>query len=87
MTDAEVRDNRALSRFELERDGRIAFLVYQRQPDAVVLVHTEVPPELRGHHVGDALVRGALAAIEAEGLRMVPVCPFVQAYLRRHPQR
>ncbi len=87
MTDAEVRDNRALSRFELERDVRIAFLVYHRQPDAVVLVHTEVPPELRGHHVGDALVRGALAAIEAEGLRMVPVCPFVQAYLRRHPQR
>jgi hypothetical protein len=50
----------------------------------MVLVHTEVPPSLRGHHVGERLVKAGLDAARTERLRVVAVCPFVRAYLRRH---
>ena len=82
--DETVRDNRTASRFELDRDGQIAFLDYKRQAGALTLVHTEVPPALRGHHLGDILVKAALSAAAAEGLRIIAVCPFVRAYLRKH---
>jgi len=78
-----VSDNRALSRFERTVDGQTAFLVYERTPSALTLIHTEVPEALRGRHLGDALVEAALAAGHSAGLRIVAVCPFVQAYLRK----
>jgi len=83
---AAVSDNHALNRFEVTIDGHTAFLVYERTHDALTLVHTEVPDPLRGRHVGDALVEAALRAGHAEGLRIVAVCPFVRAYLRKHPK-
>lgn len=49
----EAQDNPAASRFELTVDGLTAFLVYERHPDTLVLVHTEVPDGLRGHHLGN----------------------------------
>ena len=58
---------------------------YRRSNDAVVLVHTEVSPALEGRGLGGQLVAGALEDIRAQGLRVVAVCPFVRAYLRRHP--
>jgi predicted GNAT family acetyltransferase len=87
VEDEAVYDNREASRFELKKDGELAFLEYERKPGAIVFVHTEVPPSLRGHHVGDALVKAGLAAARAEALRIVAFCPFVQAYLRKHPER
>jgi hypothetical protein len=82
-----VIDNREASRFELVVDGQTAFLKYERTPTSLVLVHTEVPPSLRGHHLGDALAKAALDAAHAERLQPVVVCPFVKAYLRKHPSR
>jgi Predicted acetyltransferase len=67
-------------------DGETAVLVYERRPTSLVLVHTEVPPALRGRHFGDALAKAALDAADAEGLSVVVVCPFVNAYLRKHPR-
>jgi hypothetical protein len=81
----EVSDNRALSRFELIVDGHTAFLAYERTSDSLTLIHTEVPPELRGRHLGETLVEGALHIARSEGLRVSVVCPFARAYLRRHP--
>ncbi|HJZ72576.1 MAG TPA: GNAT family N-acetyltransferase [Vicinamibacterales bacterium] len=80
-----VIDNRAKHRFELQVNGSTAFLVYERTDDALTLIHTEVPPALRGHHVGDAIVEAVLRAGHSAGLRIIPVCPFVRAYLRKHP--
>jgi predicted GNAT family acetyltransferase len=80
-----VRDDRAAHRFELSVNGQTAFLVYDRTPDSLVLVHTEVPPALRGQHLGDVLVKAALAAARAESLRVIAECPFAKAYLRKHP--
>ena len=82
---AAVIDNSALSRFELPIDGQTAFLDYQRTPDSLRLVHTEVPEALRGRGYGETLVKEAIARGRAEGLRIVAVCPFVRAYLRKHP--
>jgi predicted GNAT family acetyltransferase len=82
-----VTDNREASRFELVVDGQTAVLTYERTPKSLVLVHTEVPPPLRGRHLADALAKAAIDAAHAEGLPFVALCPFVKAYLRKHPHR
>jgi predicted GNAT family acetyltransferase len=82
-----VIDSRAAHRFELTIDGQTAFLLYERTIDALRLVHTEVPPPLRHRHLGEALVEAALDDARKTGLRVVALCPFVKAYLRKHPQR
>ena len=80
-----VHDNRSANRFELKTGDDLAFLTYERRPGAIVFIHTEVPPRLRGRHVGESLVESALASARAEGLRIIVVCPFVRAYLAKHP--
>jgi uncharacterized protein len=80
-----VTDNPGRSRFELSEDGATAFLLYERTNDTLTLIHTEVPTALRGRHIGEALVEAALRAARSEGLRIIAVCPFVTAYMRRHP--
>jgi predicted GNAT family acetyltransferase len=83
----EVRDNPEQSRYELDEDGHVVGeILYRRYPDRIVLVHTEVPPELEGQGLASRLVAGALDDIRAQGLRVVPVCPFVRAYLSSHPE-
>jgi uncharacterized protein len=82
--DVTVSDNPALKRFEVTVDGETGFLAYERTGETLTLIHTEVPEPLRGRHLGDRLVDAALQAGRAEGLRIVVVCPFARAYLRRH---
>jgi predicted GNAT family acetyltransferase len=87
MSDLVVRDNPEELRYEALRDGRLVGLIrYRIEPGVVVLVHTEVDEAVEGTGVGSQLVRGALDDLRARGLRLVPVCPFVAAYLRRHPE-
>jgi predicted GNAT family acetyltransferase len=85
VPDSNVVDHQAQKRFELTIDDHTAYLAYERTHDTLTLVHTEVPEELRGRRVGDTLVKAALEAGRAAGLRIVAVCPFVRAYLRKHP--
>jgi uncharacterized protein len=82
----DVRDNREASRFELEQAGATAFAAYERQGDTIVFIHTVVPAALRGGGVGSRLIAGALAAVRAEGLKVIPECSFVAAYLQKHPE-
>jgi predicted GNAT family acetyltransferase len=79
-----VSDNAAQSRFELNIGGHLAYLEYERTPNTLTLIHTEVSPEIRGHHVAERLVEAALAIGRAEGRRIVVICPFARAYMRRH---
>ena len=82
-----VRDNPAELRYELRRgDTVLGEIRYRLEPGAVVLVHTEVSSSSEGHDLGSVLVAGALEDIRARGLRVVPLCPFVSAYIRRHPE-
>jgi hypothetical protein len=80
-----ITDNAAAHRLEIHVGDDVAYLEYQRTPESFTLVHTEVAPALRGHHLGDLLVRRALTISRENGLRTVVVCPFARAYLRRHP--
>ena len=80
-----VTDNQALSRFELPVNGQTAVLTYERRSGAMKLIHTEVPEPYRGRGFGQMLVKAALAQARAEGLSVIAVCPFVRAYLRKHP--
>ncbi|AXJ95154.1 MULTISPECIES: GNAT family N-acetyltransferase [unclassified Sphingomonas] len=83
MTD--VIDNRAAHRFELAVPGGTAIAAYTRRGDTIVFTHTEVPAALEGRGIGSRLIAGALAQVRAAGLKVVPACAFVAAYLRRHP--
>ncbi|HEX7793131.1 MAG TPA: GNAT family N-acetyltransferase [Vicinamibacterales bacterium] len=80
-----VSDDRARSRFELTVEGHTAFLAYEQTNDTFTILHTEVPPQLRGRHLGERLVDFAMDFAQRQGLRTSIVCPFARSYLRRHP--
>jgi predicted GNAT family acetyltransferase len=81
-----VKDNPAENRFELHVGGHIAATYYKKTPGVITFVHTEVPEALGGQGIGSRLIRGALEAVRNEGLRVVPQCPFVAAYMKKHPE-
>ena len=81
-----VRENAAENRFEaLDEGGAVAgFAAYRRSGDQVVFTHTEVDDAFEGQGVGSSLVRAALDAVRAEGVRVVAQCPFVTSYIEEH---
>ncbi|MDG4766588.1 GNAT family N-acetyltransferase [Solwaraspora sp. WMMD406] len=82
-----VTDNPARSRFEiLIDDGLAGFASYRVRPGAVVVTHTEIDPSYRGQGAGDALARGLLEQIRDRGEQVVPQCPFIAAFIERHPE-
>jgi hypothetical protein len=82
----EVTHDEERRRFELEEDGATGFLTYTRRDGAIVFTHTIVPPELEGRGIGGRIVRTGLEFARGEGLKVVPQCSFVQAYIERHPE-
>src|SRR5690349_4965072 len=78
---SDVVDNPAESRFEIEADGHLGVLEYHRSAKRLVLIHTEVPPALEGRGIAGQLVRFAVDRAEAEGLTIVPRCPYARAWL------
>jgi uncharacterized protein len=85
MTEA-VRNNPAKHRYELEVEGHIAASYYELSGDVITFTHTEVPKELEGKGIGSRLVKGALDQVRADGLKVVPRCPFVNGYIGKHPE-
>jgi predicted GNAT family acetyltransferase len=83
---AAIRDNTALSRFELDAGGATAFMKYRLAGGVLTLDHTETPVEARGRGLASQLVQSVLEAARARGLKVVPRCPFVTAYIARHPE-
>jgi uncharacterized protein len=82
-----VRDNPRELRYEILREAEVIGSVrYRVESGVIALLHTEVEPSAEGKGVGGLLVRGALDDIRSRGLLVAPVCPFVAAYLRRHPE-
>ncbi|MFC5730157.1 MULTISPECIES: GNAT family N-acetyltransferase [Nocardioides] len=82
----QVVDAPERQRYEAIRDGAVlGFAAYQKTDELIVFTHTEVDPALEGQGVGGALVQGALDHVRTLGLRVLPICPFVQAWMDRHP--
>lgn len=87
---AEVRRDDTTSRYEIVVDGAVAgFSAYRAGPDdgdPVTFLHTEVDPAFGGQGLGTLLARGALHDVRSRGRRIVPLCPFIAAFVHRHPQ-
>jgi predicted GNAT family acetyltransferase len=82
----EVVHNQAAERFEAVVEGRLAKANYRLDGNVMRMVHTEVPRELQGRGIAAALVKAALGHAREHGLKVAPVCSYVRAYMRRHPE-
>ncbi len=80
-----VKDT-AARQYQLAIDGHTAFIDYKQQGKKVYLIHTEVPAELGGRGIAATLVNKTLTDMENNGEVLVPLCPYVRAYLKRHPE-
>jgi predicted GNAT family acetyltransferase len=88
VEEIQVTDVADRRRYEARIGERVlGFVTYQLDPAAhrITLIHTEVLPDAEGMGVGSRLARGALDDARARGLKVTVVCPFITAYLRRHP--
>jgi predicted GNAT family acetyltransferase len=82
-----VADNPAESRYEAWLGDVVAgFSEYKQRPGRVIFTHTIVEPEFEGRGIGSALVRHELDDVRSRGLKVLPYCPFVRAYIKRHPE-
>ncbi|MEV6301644.1 GNAT family N-acetyltransferase [Actinoplanes sp. NPDC051861] len=87
MSDYPVQDNSAQHRFELLVDGEVgALATYRLRGDAVVILHTETAPEMRGRGLAGELARQTLDQIRDRGAKVVPSCPFFARYISEHPE-
>lgn len=83
----EVVDAPERSRYLARVDGAEAgFAAYRLRGERIVFTHTEVDPSYEGKGVGSALAKAALDDVRRRGLSMVLVCPFMTAYVQRHPE-
>ena len=82
----DIINNTAHRRFELVVDGHLAAGFYKIDGNVITFMHTEVPPELGGRGVGSRLVQGALDQLRASGTKVIAACPFVKAWIGKHPE-
>lgn len=82
----KLKVNDTLHRLELEVEGSIAFIDYKLLRDRLFLIHTEVPPALEGKGAGSIIVQKALQYAKDNNYKIVPICPFVQSYLKTHKE-
>ena len=85
-TTLAIRHNPAAMRFEAIVDGMLCRADYRMHGDTMMLVHTEVPPQLERRGFASMLVRAAFDHAGENGLDVLPVCSFVSAWVRRHPE-
>jgi predicted GNAT family acetyltransferase len=82
-----VVDEPSRQRYEARLDGSVVgFLEYRAVRGRRILIHTEVDPSAEGQGVGSRLASGALDDIRARGLKVTVKCPFVSAFMERHPE-
>jgi uncharacterized protein len=78
-------DNRSKQHYEAKQGAEvIAFSEYRPMGQSIMLTHTEVDEKLEGQGVGTQLIRFALEDIRSKGLSVIPMCPFVKVFIKRH---
>ena len=74
-------------RYEAQLDGVVvAYSKFRRRPGQLVFTHTETEPAYEGRGFGSQLARGLLDDVRARGEQLVPLCPFIKAYIEKHPE-
>jgi uncharacterized protein len=85
MSEPLVADAPERERFEVSLDGDVVgFTTYHRGARALALIHTEVDPAHEGQGLAGKLIAGALDSARAEGVMVLPFCPFVRAFIEKH---
>ena len=86
--DQEIKliDNASAKQYELEVEGLKPRIEYIKAQDKIYLTHTEVPKQLEGKGIASLLVKEVLKDIKEKNLTLVPLCPFVALYIKRHPE-
>jgi predicted GNAT family acetyltransferase len=80
-----ISDKPTLSRYEIAVDGAVVgFVTYKRSPGQIAFIHTETEPGHKGEGLGSRLVRSVLDTARADGLAVLPFCPFVRGFIQRH---
>jgi predicted GNAT family acetyltransferase len=82
----EITHNPAENRFETRVDDQLAKLDYSEGGDTIMMMHVGVPYEFRGHGVAGKITQAALEYARSKSLRVIPMCSYVAAYIRRNPQ-
>jgi predicted GNAT family acetyltransferase len=82
----EVVDNQKDHRFEVHLGSDVAFAEYQLVQGGIILPHTLVPEVFEGKGVGSRLARHAMAYARDRGLKIIPLCPFMAGYMKKHPE-
>ena len=82
----EIRHDVAAQQFRVESNGASAELQYRRDPDSITFLHTEVPEAWRGQGIAQKLAHAGLEYAKREKLHVIPLCPYVNAYIKRHPE-
>lgn len=82
-----VTDNPERERYEIAVDGKLAgFAEYRGRGETRTFTHTEVDERFEGQGVGSRLIHDALDDARRQGMHVIPMCPFVRAYIGRHPE-
>ncbi|MDX1270553.1 GNAT family N-acetyltransferase [Bizionia paragorgiae] len=84
--DIPLVKNEEKKRFEIEIDGHFAFINYGEFGSQIALVHTETDPELAGKGAASAVVEKTLHYLEDKNIDLLPFCPYVFAYIKKHPE-
>jgi predicted GNAT family acetyltransferase len=83
---AQVPQKVTTGRFEIERNGKVAYLEYSMAGNVLGLIHTEVPEELRGLGLASSLAETALQYARENKLKVDVICPSVLDHLAKHPE-
>jgi predicted GNAT family acetyltransferase len=81
-----LRDNTERSRFERDERGYTVVANYRRQGTTIAITHVEAPPAVRGTGAASRLMEAITALARAEGAKLLPLCGYAAAWLRRHKE-
>ena len=79
-----MRDNRDQGRFEIEEAGLVVFADYRRREGQIIIDHVEAPPALRGSGAAGRLMAEIVRQAKAERARIIPLCGYAAAWLKRN---
>jgi predicted GNAT family acetyltransferase len=83
---SDIINNKPDHRYELAVEGHLAAVSYSVADGVITFLHTKVPPELGGRGIGSKLIKGALAQVRADGLKVIAQCRFVKGYIDKHAE-